>query len=70
MNFKIDWHPREVAEQWPVGSVVLVRKQQESPHTHHYSYILSLHLTPDALSFDRGHEYALIETPKQKEQQQ
>jgi hypothetical protein len=66
MHYKISWHKKEVAELWPKGSVVLCRKAQARPLHHTYSYILSLCFTPEAISFDKGYEYLLIEEPKGK----
>lgn len=58
---------RIVAEQWPRGSVVLVRVKQASPLFHAYTYFLSTYFTTEAMSHDPAHEYALIEEPNRKE---
>jgi len=68
MTYKLSWHQKEIAEQWPKGSVVLCRKMQGKPLDSAYSYVLSLHFMPESMSFDRGYEYLLIEEPKVKEQ--
>jgi len=66
MHYKLSWHKREIAEQWPKGSVVLCRKMQDLPLEHGYSYILSLCFTPESMSFDKGWEYLLIEAAKEQ----
>ncbi len=66
MHFNLSWHKREIAEQWPKGSVVLCRRPHPKPYYHQHSYILSLHFMPDSMSFDTGYEYALIEEPKER----
>lgn len=68
MNYKLSWHPKEIAELWPKGSVVLMRHRHQRWLTPTYSYVLSLYFTPETLSFDKGHEYLLIEEPKEKKQ--
>lgn len=64
MNYKLSWHSKEIAEQWPKGSVVLCR--YDKGKSQGYSYILSLYFTPNSMSFDKGYEYLLIEEPKEK----
>jgi hypothetical protein len=68
MNYKLSWHSKEIAEQWPMGSVVLCRKPQPKPASSKYSYILSLCFMPESMSFDMGYEFMLIEEPKERKQ--
>ncbi len=68
MHFKLSWHPREVAEQWPMGSVVLCRLTQNKSLEHGYTYILSLCFMPESMSFDKGYEYLLIEQASERKQ--
>ncbi len=68
MHYRLSWHSKEIAEQWPKGSVVLCRVAQGKPVEHGYSYILSLYFTPESMSFDKGYEYLLIEEPTERKQ--
>lgn len=65
MQFKLYWLPKEVAEQWPKGSVVLIRTRSEK---NGFTYILSLYFTPECLSFDSRSEYLLVESPESQKQ--
>jgi hypothetical protein len=68
MNFTLCWHQKEIAETWPKGSVVVCRRPQSKPLSHDYTYILSLYFTPESMSFDKGYEYLLVESPKERKQ--
>lgn len=66
MSFRNDWHPYNVAEHWPRGSVVLCRIKQNKPITHQHSYLLSLYFVPEAAMWPRDSEFLLVEETKVK----
>lgn len=62
MSFKLDWHPANIAAQWPEGSVVLVRYNDPSPEAHGYFYFVVQCFTRNLARKD--YQYLLLEEPK------
>lgn len=63
LNLRNCWHPSNIAEFWPKGSVVLCRSKPETQGT--YVYVLSLYFMPSPAFMHEDKEYLLIETPKE-----
>ena len=67
MNFNNQWHNYEVAELWPVGSVVLMRLKITAECHHSHSYLLVNNWNPKSQTWNRKSEFQLVEEPTKHE---
>jgi len=63
VNFKLDWHPASIAEQWPNGSVVLVRLKLKPEWGFSYFLDTDFEFKP----FAEEAQYLLVAEPERKQ---